>query len=35
MQDKDAIIKQLIEENKKLREYIKLLEEKIARLQKT
>jgi len=34
MQDKDAIIKQLIEENKKLREYIKLLEEKIARLQK-
>ncbi|MFZ2148250.1 MAG: IS66 family transposase [Sedimentisphaerales bacterium] len=34
MEDKDAIIKQLIEENKKLREYIKLLEEKIARLQK-
>ena len=34
MQDKNAIIKQLIEENKKLREYIKLLEEKIARLQK-
>jgi len=34
MQDKDAIIKQLIEENEKLREYIKLLEEKIARLQK-
>ena len=34
MQDKDAIIKRLTEENKKLREYIKLLEEKIARLQK-
>jgi len=34
MEDKDAIIKQLTEENKKLREYIKLLEEKIARLQK-
>jgi transposase len=34
MEDKDAIIKQLVEENKKLREYIKLLEEKIARLQK-
>jgi len=34
MEDKDAIIKQLTEENKKLQEYIKLLEEKIARLQK-
>ena len=34
MQDKDAIIKQLKEENKQLREHIKLLEEKIARLQK-
>jgi len=34
MQDKDAIIKRLTEENKKLREYIQLLEEKIARLQK-
>jgi len=34
MEDKDAIIKQLIEENKRLREYIKLLEEKISRLQK-
>jgi len=34
MEDKDAVIKQLTEENKKLREHIKLLEEKIARLQK-
>ncbi len=34
MQDKDAIIKQLAEENKQLREHIKLLEEKIARLEK-
>lgn len=34
MEDKDAIIKRLTEENKKFREYIKLLEEKIARLQK-
>jgi len=34
MEDKDAIIKQLTEDNKKLREYIKLLEEKNARLQK-
>jgi transposase len=34
MQNKDAIIKQLTEENKQLREYIKLLEEKIARLEK-
>lgn len=32
--DKDVIIKQLTEENKQLREHIKLLEEKIARLQK-
>jgi transposase len=34
MQNKDAIVKQLIEENKQLREHIKLLEEKIARLEK-
>jgi len=34
MQDKDAIIKQLTEENKQLREYIILLQEKIARLEK-
>ncbi len=34
MQNNDACIKQLIEENKQLREYIKLLEEKIARLEK-
>ena len=34
MQDKDAIIKQLSEENKQLREYIILLQEKIARLEK-
>jgi len=34
MQDKDAIIKQLTEENKQQREYIKLLEEKIAQLEK-
>ena len=34
MQDKDAIIKQLTQENKQLREHIKLLEEKIARLEK-
>ena len=34
MQNKNAIIKQLTEENKQLREYIKLLEEKIARLEK-
>ena len=34
MQDKDAIIKQLTEENKQLREYIKLLEERIARLER-
>ena len=34
MQDKDAIIKQLAEENKQLREYIILLQEKIARLEK-
>ena len=34
MENKDAIIKKLTEENKQLREYIKLLEEKIARLGK-
>jgi len=34
MQDKGTIIEQLIEENKQLREHIKLLEEKIARLEK-
>jgi len=34
MQDKDAIIRHLMEENKQLREHIKLLEEKIARLEK-
>jgi hypothetical protein len=34
MQDRDAIIKQLSEENKQLREYIILLQEKIARLEK-
>lgn len=35
MQDKDAIIKPLItEENKQLREHIKLLEEKIIRLER-
>lgn len=34
MQDKDTIIKQLAEENKQLREHIKLLEDKIARLEK-
>ena len=32
--DKDAIIRYLTEENKQLREHIKLLEEKIARLEK-
>lgn len=35
MEDKDAVIKQLAEENKQLREYIILLEEKIARLEKS
>ena len=34
MQDKDAIIQQLLEENIFLKERIKLLEEKIARLEK-
>ena len=34
MQDKDAIIEKLIEENKRLREHIKLLQEKIARLER-
>jgi len=34
MQDKDAIIRQLTDENKQLKEYIKLLEEKIARLER-
>lgn len=34
MQDKDAIIEKLIEENKQLREHIKLLQEKIARLER-
>lgn len=34
MQDKDAVIKQLVEENKQLREYIILLKERIARLEK-
>ena len=34
MQDKDAVIKQLVEENKQLREYIILLKEEIARLKK-
>ena len=34
MQDKDAIIRQLTEENKQLREYIKLLEENIIRLER-
>jgi transposase len=34
MQDKDAVIKQLAEENKQLREHILLLQEKIARLEK-
>ena len=34
MQDKDAIIKQLTEENKQLREHIKLLNERIARLER-
>ena len=34
MQDKDAIIEKLIEENKQLREHIKLLQEKITRLER-
>ncbi len=34
MQNKDDIIKQLAEDNKQLREYVKLLEEKIAWLEK-
>ena len=33
MENKDAIIKQLLEENKLLRKYIKSLEEKIQRLE--
>ena len=34
MQDKGVIIKQVTEENKQLREHIKLLEEKIVRLER-
>ena len=34
MQNKNAIIKHLTEENKQLRKHIKLLEEKIARLER-